>query len=140
MYLPFIHRIQLLCNTHSDSDANHENNNCNDSDNGNINGNGDSDGNGDGGCDYNANSNVILTDVGITLVVTETAAEAAVILMTNVIDCQEQARLRVANKNPVEDNRYNYFSYVVIHIFFSRTFVTCIECMLDTTEDFPFIL
>ena len=55
--------------------------------------------------------------MGIALVVLEAAAvTAAVILMTVVID-RQQAGLRVTNTNPVENNRCNHFSCIVIYIY-----------------------
>ena len=117
VYLLFIHRIQLLCDNHGDGDANHGNTYCNGNgnNNNNRNENGDGDGDGDSGCDYKLNSNAIATDVGISLVVVEPAT--AVISMIVVVDFQEQAGLRVTNKNPVENNRCIYFSCIVIYNF-----------------------
>ena len=117
MYLLFIHRIQFSCNDHIYGDANHSNNNSEGNDDGNRNGNVDGDGSGDGGCDYNANNDTIAMDVGISLVMAEEATTAAVISMTVVIYCQEQAGSRVTNTNSLENNRCNYLSCVVVYNF-----------------------
>ena len=58
---------------------------------------------------------MIVMDAGILMVAAEVAA--AVILMTVVVDCQEQAGSHVTNKHPVENNRCKYFSCIVIYTF-----------------------
>ena len=75
--------------------------------------------------------------MGIALVVAEAATTATVISMIDIVDCQEQAGLRVSDKNPVENNRCSYFSYIVIY-FFSRSFMACPERMPVRIEGFLF--
>ena len=111
------YHIQLSCDIHGNGDANHGNNNCNSNYNGNRNSNDDSDGDGGGSCDYRANSDAIATDMGISLVMVEAVAATTVISMTVVVDCQKQDELRVTNTNPIENNKCNYFSCIVIYNF-----------------------